>query len=278
MRFQTMSQLGDTLKGIATLSNGSVSLQDASRIRGAFIDRLAWTAAFHERAEMRGTARWLIKMFAAPLGIDLAGKAKLQTLPRSRFPAIYIKGMYYDMARFFFHSGFRHSLEICLFVSGTQKKQAGETATFIAAAIQEGFRGRLIFKEKDALEKNSSAVVLETALKAFRGNKKPEISITENPEERALQISVSVFSETEVPLEEQEAFLWQWASVHHEQVSLKIGNKLERHFKKYNELPPLSVVRHKGSIRPVSFALRDEIVAANAEPNLSQNQAFFESL
>src|SRR5581483_11851989 len=105
MQFETMSQLGDTIKGIIDISNGQVKVVDAKRVRGALIDRLVYTAVFHQKPDMRATARWIIKMAAPQLGIHLASIQPLyEAMGRGEVggfttPAVNVRGMAYDTAR-----------------------------------------------------------------------------------------------------------------------------------------------------------------------------------
>ena len=158
MYFQTMSQLGDTIKGIIEISNGQVKLLDPGRVRGALIDRLTWTAVFHEKDEMRATARWIIKMVAPHLGIHLASIQPLyEAMGRKEcegftVPAINVRGMAYDTARAIFRAALRNDvgafiLEIAKSEMGyTQQSPAEYAAVMAAAAIQEGFQGPLFIQ------------------------------------------------------------------------------------------------------------------------------------
>jgi fructose/tagatose bisphosphate aldolase len=158
MFFQTMSQLGDTLRGIIEISDGQVRVINADRVRGALIDRLVWTAVFHEKDEMRGTARWIIKMTAPHLGIYLSS---IQALYEARgrgendgftVPAINVRGMAYDTARSIFRAASQR--EVGAFILEIAKSEMNYThqspseyaAVMTAAAIQEGFTGPLFIQ------------------------------------------------------------------------------------------------------------------------------------
>lgn len=177
MFFQTMSQLGDTLKGIIEISEGAVRVIDKGRVRGPLIDRLVWTAVFHEKAEMRGTARWVLKMTAPLVGIELNSIQSLyEAKGRKEFdpftvPAINIRGMTYDTARAIFRVVIRN--EVGAFILEIAKSEMGYTnqspaeyvAVLTAAAIQEGFQGPL-FIQGDHLQLNA---------KKFRTDKETEL-------------------------------------------------------------------------------------------------------
>jgi fructose/tagatose bisphosphate aldolase len=190
MLFQTMSQLGDTIKGIIEISNGQVKLLDPGRVRGALIDRLTWTAVFHEKDEMRATARWIIKMIAPHLGIhlnsiqpfyDAMGRGEIGGFTA---PAINVRGMAYDTARAIFRAALRHQvgafiLEIAKSEMGyTHQTPAEYVAVMTAAAIQEGFKGPLFiqgdhiqvsakkFKEDREKELNGIRTLIKEAITA----------------------------------------------------------------------------------------------------------------
>ncbi|MFQ5580803.1 MAG: class II fructose-bisphosphate aldolase [Nitrospiria bacterium] len=158
MLFQTMSQLGDTLRGIIEISDGEIKVIDPGRVRGALIDRLVWTAVFHEKDEMRGTARWIIKMTAPQLGIYLSS---IQPLYEARgrgenkgftVPAINVRAMSYDTARAIFRAA--NQGEVGAFILEIAKSEMNYThqspaeyaAVMTAAAIQEGFTGPLFIQ------------------------------------------------------------------------------------------------------------------------------------
>ena len=164
MQFQTMSQLGDTLKGIIQISKGSVQILDADHVRGPLIDRLAWTAIFHEKAEMRGTARWIIKMAAPHLGITFHSPESLLRKKKAvevSVPLISLKGMIYDSARAIFRVAVQK--EVGAFIFELPQPEKGVTypspsqyvAVIAAAGIQERFKGSLFIDTAphDPLEK-----------------------------------------------------------------------------------------------------------------------------
>lgn len=272
-----MSQLGDTFQGIIKISNGNVRILDAQAIGGALLDRLTWTATFHEKVEMRGTSRWLIKMFAAPFGIDLSGNETSGESPQASIPKIKINGMCYDMSRRLFRAALQTQLMTFVFISTSEKKQAGDMAVVTAAAMQEGFQGCLIFQVPDRLEKETENIVFTTDLQRVQGDRSPEVLSAENPETHALQIRTTVFSKEEIEATEQEVFLSQLAASQSDFITLEVTKKLEAYFKKSHRPDPLAMIQKKGPVEAVSFALRDEITAAIAEADPRQEQAFSKS-
>ncbi len=165
-----MSQLGDTIKGIIEISNGTVKIVNPDRVRGPLIDRLVWTAVFHDKDEMRGTARWIIKMSAPHLGIHLNSIQSLyEAKGRKEFdaftvPAINVRGMAYDTARAIFRVANRNQagafiLEIAKSEMGYTNQSPSEyAAVMTAAAIQEGFQGPL-FIQGDHIQLNAKKYV-----------------------------------------------------------------------------------------------------------------------
>jgi len=272
-----MSQLGDTFQGIIKISNGNVRILDAQAIGGALLDRLCWTATFHEKVEMRGTSRWLIKMFAAPFGIDLSKNESLEESFQASIPKIKIKGMSYDMSRRLFRAALETQLETFVFISASEKKQAGDMTVVTAAAMQENFQGCLLFQVPDQLEKNTENIGLTTDLQTVQGGRSPEVFSAENPETHALQIRTTVFSKEPIEGKEHEVFLSQLPARQSELITLEVTKKLEAYFKKYHRSDPLAMIQKKGPVESVSFALRDEITAAIAESDPGQEQAFSKS-
>ncbi len=177
MLFQTMSQLGDTLKGIIEISNGQVRVIDPARIRGALIDRLVHTAVFHEKPDLRGTARWIIKMTAPQVGVYLASIQPLyEAIGRGEaggftVPAINVRGMAYDTARAIFRAALKDRvgafiLEIAKSEMGyTNQSPAEYAAVMTAAAIQEGYQGPLFIQGDH----------IQLSAKKFRENRQKEV-------------------------------------------------------------------------------------------------------
>lgn len=177
MQFETMSQLGDTIKGIIEISNGQVKVVDPKRVRGALTDRLVYTAVFHEKPDLRATARWVIKMAAPQLGVHLASIQPLyEAMGRGEVggftvPAVNVRGMAYDTARALFRAVNRNNvgtviLEIAKSEMGyTHQSPAEYAAVMTAAAIQEGYQGPL-FIQGDHIQLNA---------KKFKENRRKEV-------------------------------------------------------------------------------------------------------
>jgi len=177
MRFRTMSELGDTIKGAIELSNGTVKVLNPDRVRDQIIGPLVDTAVFHEKADLRGTARWIIKMAAIQMGAypssvqelyDAMGQEKCGGFT---VPAINIRGLAYDTSRALIRAVRKNGvgafiLEIAKSEMGyTHQSPSEYAAVVLAGAIREGFQGPL-FIQGDHFQANS---------KSFRKDRQKEI-------------------------------------------------------------------------------------------------------
>lgn len=271
MLFKTMSQLGDTLKGIVRVSNGTVQILDAQRIHGPLIDRLAWTAAFHEKVEMRGMASWIIKMLAPSFGIHF------KTAPAPSvfaIPSLNIRGMAYDLGRTFFRIAASHPFKAFAPVADSKNKQAGYAAILAASAIQEGFQGLFLFQEKNPDGKNH--ILIDTLLEALQDKSGPRFEAASSDGEHPFHLTIRVFIEQADPKADAEASLWQLPQALRRHISIEIGKKLDEYFKKQDCSQALPNTHHIGHSADLSFTLRDEISAAMSDSD--KNKAFFESL
>ena len=66
--FESIKDLTDAVKPAASVLSDRVSVTNAAAITPELVDRLAWTAAFGADAELKGTARWVIRSVAAAKG------------------------------------------------------------------------------------------------------------------------------------------------------------------------------------------------------------------
>src|SRR5690242_4110938 len=103
--FQSIKEMSDALKPAATVLSDRVSVTSPTAVTGEMIDRLVWTAAFGGDAELKGTARWIIRSLAAAAGIRPASIHDLYlAMGRGKtggftVPAINVRAMAYDTAR-----------------------------------------------------------------------------------------------------------------------------------------------------------------------------------
>src|ERR1700730_708914 len=105
MTFGSVKEMTDAMKPAATVLTDRVSVTNAAAVSSEQIDRLAWTAVFGQDAELRGTARWIIRSPAAAAGIRPASIHDLYlAIGRGEaagftVPAINVRAIAYDTAR-----------------------------------------------------------------------------------------------------------------------------------------------------------------------------------
>jgi fructose/tagatose bisphosphate aldolase len=148
----------DAIRPAATVLTDRVSVTNAGALPGESIDRLAWTSAFGSDAEIRGTARWIVRNLAASKGIRPSSIHDLYTAigrgEASGFtvPAINVRAMAYDTARAVVRSAKKLNagaliLEIARSEIGyTEQRPHEYAAVLLAAALREGFAGPLFFQ------------------------------------------------------------------------------------------------------------------------------------
>lgn len=176
---RSLPELLADLKGIATISDSTVSLTDPKRYVDQTLDRLTWTAVFAEDADVRDSARWIIGATAPRLGVVpasihtlymAAGKGLVSGFT---VPAINIRGLCYDMARAVIRTAKRHNSGTFIFEIARSEmgycflKPAEYTAVITAAACREGYRGPL-FIQGDHFQTNA---------KKFKQNADQEVGL-----------------------------------------------------------------------------------------------------
>ena len=67
--FQSIKDMTDAVKPAATVLSDRVSVTNPGAVTADVIDRLVWTAVFGGDAELKGTARWMLRGLAAAAGI-----------------------------------------------------------------------------------------------------------------------------------------------------------------------------------------------------------------
>jgi fructose-bisphosphate aldolase, class II len=166
MIFQSIKEMSDAVKPAATVLTDRVSVTDAGAITGQLVDRLAWTAVFGGDAELRGTARWIIRNLAASRGIRPSSIHELyMAMGRGAaggftVPAINVRAMAYDTARAVVRSARKLGagafiLEIARSEIGyTEQRPHEYAAVALAAALREGFSGPL-FIQGDHVQTNA---------------------------------------------------------------------------------------------------------------------------
>jgi fructose/tagatose bisphosphate aldolase len=166
MIFQAIKEMSDAVKPAATVLTDRVSVTDAGAITGELVDRLAWTAVFGADAELRGTARWIVRNLAASRGIRPSSIHELY-LAMGRgdaggftVPAINVRALAYDTARAIVRSAKKLGagafiLEIARSEIGyTEQRPHEYAAVVLAAALREGFSGPL-FIQGDHVQTNA---------------------------------------------------------------------------------------------------------------------------
>ncbi len=166
MTFGSVKEMTDALKPAATMLTDRVSVTNAAAVSSEQIDRLAWTAVFGEDAELRGTARWIIRSLAAAAGIrptsihDLYLGMGRGDAAGFTVPAINVRAMAYDTARAVIRSARKLNagafiFEIARSEIGYTEQRPHEYATvLLAAALREGFTGPL-FIQGDHVQTNA---------------------------------------------------------------------------------------------------------------------------
>ena len=164
--FGSVKEMSDALKPAATVLSDRVSVTSAADVKGEVVDRLAWTAALGTDAELRGTARWIIRSLAASQGIrpssihDLYMAMGRGDAGGFTVPAINVRAMAYDTARAVVRSARKLDagaliLEIARSEIGyTEQRPHEYVAVVLAAALREGFRGP-VFIQGDHVQTNA---------------------------------------------------------------------------------------------------------------------------
>src|SRR5678815_5824201 len=164
--FESVKQMSDAVKPAATLLSDRMSVTGAGAASPEIVDKLAWTAAFGADAELRGSARWIIRGLAAAAGIRPASIHDLYMAMGRReaggftVPAINVRAMAYDTARAVIRSA--RALNAGAFIFEIARSEIGYTeqrpheyvAIVLAAALREGFTGPL-FIQGDHVQTNA---------------------------------------------------------------------------------------------------------------------------
>lgn len=166
MIFSGKENLIHHLKGLVNLSNGSVHLKNADKLRGIPLDILVKNSVLNPNGEVRGTCRYIIKSVAQELGII---PASIQDLYDARghgknkgytVPALNIRGLPYEMSRAIFRTA--KTTDCGAFIFEIAKSEIGYTfqrphelmAVILGAAIQEQFTGP-VFVQGDHFQINA---------------------------------------------------------------------------------------------------------------------------
>src|SRR4029079_10148097 len=164
--FESVKQMSDAVKPAATLLSDRVSVTHTDAVTGDLVDKLAWTAVFGADAELRGTARWIIRSLAAAGGLRPAsihdlymamGRGDVGDLS---VPASEVRAMAYDTARAVVRSAKKANAGAFIFeiarseIGYTEQRPHEYAAVVIAAALRERFAGP-IFIQGDHVQTNA---------------------------------------------------------------------------------------------------------------------------
>jgi fructose/tagatose bisphosphate aldolase len=166
MRYNSLQELNDSIKGVVKIEDGWVSIINEAAVQGDLVDRLLFNAVFNEDTEILNKTRWLIKAIAFELGIrsssiqglyDAMGKGEAKGFT---VPAINIRGLSYDVARAVYRTAKKNNTGAFIFeiarseIGYTFQTPAEYAVVMIAAALREGYKGP-IFVQGDHFQANT---------------------------------------------------------------------------------------------------------------------------
>ena len=178
MFFTNNDEVFNYLKGIVSLNNGGVVIENIDRLKTQGIDTLVENSVLNPSSQIRGLSRFIIKSSALEMGIV---SSSIQGLYDARgrdecggftVPAINIRGMSYDFSKSIFRTA--QKLNTGSFIFEIAKSEIGYTlqqphelvGVILGAAIRENHTGP-VFIQGDHFQVNA---------KNFHDNKEKEIS------------------------------------------------------------------------------------------------------
>jgi fructose/tagatose bisphosphate aldolase len=178
MFFTNNDEVFKYLKGIVSLNNGGVVIENIDRLKTQGIDTLVANSVLNPSSQIRGLSRFIIKSSALEMGIV---SSSIQGLYDARgrdecggftVPAINIRGMSYDFSKSIFRTA--QKLNTGSFIFEIAKSEIGYTlqqphelvGVILGAAIRENHTGP-VFIQGDHFQVNA---------KNFHDNKEKEIS------------------------------------------------------------------------------------------------------
>jgi hypothetical protein len=153
MTFQTVKEMTDAVKPAASVLSDRVSVTNPGAVNGDLVDRLVWTSVFGSDAELKGTARWILRSLAAAAGIRPASIHDLyMAMGRNdaggfTVPAINVRAMSYDTARAVIRAAKKVNAGAFIFeiarseIGYTEQRPHEYAAVVLGAALREGFSG-----------------------------------------------------------------------------------------------------------------------------------------
>jgi fructose/tagatose bisphosphate aldolase len=164
--FESVKDMVDAVKPAATVLSDRVSVTSAAAASGDLVDRLVHTSVFGRDAELRGTARWILRTIAASAGIRPASIHDLyMAMGRGdaggfTVPAINVRAMSYETARAVIRSAKKLNAGALIFeiarseIGYTEQRPHEYAAVVIGAALREGFTGP-VFIQGDHVQTNA---------------------------------------------------------------------------------------------------------------------------
>jgi len=164
--FTSVKEMTDAVRPAATVLSDRVSVTSAAAATGEVIDRLVWTAVFGGDAELKGTARWILRSLAAAAGIrpasihDLYMSMGKGAAGGFTVPAINVRAMGYDTARAVVRSAKATNAGAFIFeiarseIGYTEQRPHEYAAVVLGAALREGFAGP-VFIQGDHVQTNA---------------------------------------------------------------------------------------------------------------------------
>jgi fructose/tagatose bisphosphate aldolase len=166
MRFETVKEMTDAVKPAASVLSDRVSVTNPGAVTSDLVDRLVRTSVFGQDAELKGTARWILRSLAAAAGIrpatihDLYMAMGRNDAGGFTVPAINVRAMSYDTARAVIRAAKKLSAGAFIFeiarseIGYTEQRPHEYAAVVIGAALREGFSGPL-FIQGDHVQTNA---------------------------------------------------------------------------------------------------------------------------
>jgi fructose/tagatose bisphosphate aldolase len=164
--FQSVKEMTDAVKPAAVVLSDRVSVTNANAVTSDLLDKLVRTSVFGADAELKGTARWILRSLAAAAGIRPASIQDLY-LAMGRgdaggftVPAINIRAMAYETARAVVRAAKKLNAGALIFeiarseIGYTEQRPHEYAAVVIGAALREGFSGP-VFIQGDHVQTNA---------------------------------------------------------------------------------------------------------------------------
>lgn len=165
-KFASVAELNAALGGIVARQGDGVKVLDADRLRATLMDPLVYNAVFAATAEVRGTARCLIRQIGIATGCVPASihdfymaMGRGEVAPMT-VPAINIRGISYDVARAIVRASQKLNSGAFVFeiakseITYTFQRPAEYAVVMLAACIREGHVGP-VFIQGDHYQVNA---------------------------------------------------------------------------------------------------------------------------